>query len=88
MAAVVENQQFAEARAAGKTCFEIAALGGCVICWGKGKWLGITDADWKASGHNAPRTITSCGYCRGTGLAPKRTGSGATPASSGPIIRN
>lgn len=68
----VENPRFAAERAAGMTCFEIADLGGCVICWGKGQWLGITDADWKASGTRAPRTVMSCGHCRGTGLAPGR----------------
>lgn len=51
----------------GKTCWEVAALGGCPICWGRGKSLGITDADWRAAGPRAKRTEMSCGYCRGTG---------------------
>lgn len=67
----LENPRFAEARAAGKTCFEIDAMGGCIICWGKGRWLGITDADWK-SGAPFKRTVMSCPYCRGSGLKPGR----------------
>ncbi len=70
MTTPIENPRFA-AEMAGKTCFEIAALGGCVICWGKGRWLGITDADWHKLAWNAPRTEMSCGFCRGTGLAPR-----------------
>lgn len=68
----VENQRFAAARAAGKTCFEIGDLGGCAICWGKGKWLGITDGDWQRAGRNAPRTVMSCPACRGTGVGPAK----------------
>lgn len=71
LAANVENPMFADERARGATCFEIDALGGCVICWGKGKWLGITDGDWNRQGRLAPRTIMSCPYCRGTGLKPR-----------------
>ena len=70
MGEALESPQFADARAAGKTCFEIADLGGCPICWGKGRWLEITDANWHAFGANAPRTPKSCPYCRGSGLDP------------------
>lgn len=76
----VENPQFAAARSAGKTCFEIAELGGCVVCWGKGRWLGITDTDWHKLAWNAPRTEMRCGFCRGSGLAPRVT----QPTSTGP----
>lgn len=67
---MIENPQFAEARAAGLTCWDIADLGGCPICWGKGKWLGITDADWKALGTRAQEMAMSCPYCRGSGIDP------------------
>lgn len=70
-AEAIENPRFAAERAAGMTCFQIDDLGGCVICWGKGRWLGITDANWNRFGRNAPRTPMSCPYCRGTGLKPK-----------------
>lgn len=59
---------FLTAREAGADCFQIADMGGCPICWGKGKWLGITDANWNKAGRNAERTEMSCSYCRGTGL--------------------
>lgn len=68
----IENPLFAEMRAAGAPWWEISAQGGCPACWGKGKWLGFTDADWRAAGGRAKRTPMSCGYCRGTGLDPHR----------------
>ena len=80
----VENQRFAAERAAGKTCFEIAELGGCPICWGKGQWLGITDGDWRRLAWNAPRTVMSCGHCRGTGLAPRSASARKDGASRKP----
>lgn len=67
----MSDTRFAEARAAGKTCFEIDAMGGCVICWGKGRWLGIPDGDWHRYGRRAEPVEMSCGHCRGTGLKPK-----------------
>lgn len=67
----IENPRFAAERAAGKTCFEIADIGGCMICWGKGCWLAITDGDWSRMGLRAPGTPTRCGSCRGSGLAPR-----------------
>lgn len=70
----IENPRFAAERAAGKTCFEIADLGGCVACWGKGQWLGIDDASWKALGVRAPGSVMTCGHCRGTGLAHRSPG--------------
>jgi len=83
----IVNPRFAAERAAGKTCFEIADLGGCVACWGKGQWLGITDADWHRQAWNAPRTVMKCGHCRGTGLAHRSPGNrkdGSSPLNDAP----
>lgn len=66
----VSNPQFAEVEG---HWWDLAKLGGCPICWGKGKWLGITDGDWSRLGHLAPRTVKSCPYCRGSGLDPHPT---------------
>ena len=44
----------------------------CPICFGKGQWWGITDADWRAMELKPKRTMMVCGFCRGKGTYRER----------------
>lgn len=59
--------------------------GPCSICFGKGRWVGISDAAWHREGTRAkPDKPYSCGICRGSGLT-KVTWSSLTPFVQGNI---
>lgn len=52
-------------------CHEPKVVGdrqSCPICWGKGTWLGYSDAEWaRNGGRKPPTTQMRCGNCRGLG---------------------